>query len=558
MQNNIRNIFILALLSFLTLLPMIFIGVFEGPDTSQHIQFASTYETAFHSGDFFPSWGANENFGYGSVGVRFYPPIFSILFAFAHALTDNWHTAISLVNLLFTLIGGIGVYLLGREFERDSCALLAGIVFILMPFHLSEIHINSFYAEYAGCSLLPFPFLFVTRICNKNRLLDVFGLAGSFSVLLLTHVPSTVIASIGLLIYSLLIIPKKRFLITFLKLANAAVFALAATSFYWMKVLTEIDWFRNTKLVTDQTFDYNEHFLLTIPSDKVFGIWYNNQILIAVILLVICSLIGMKIGERTPNLGNLRGVIVLFFFSVFMMTPLSYPIWMLIPYLKEVQFPWRWQVVTCVMGSVIIAVGIQPFLKLVKSQRSWRRPFALLAFVSILFGISPFFKIASKYRRDYIPAGKFNAWSEEKTKSLGFEYFWTITTNKNAFLIKERVTAPRLTKIIKWEPTERIFRLEPGEAGTIRISTLFYPHWKASVNDVPSKLILNGDGTMGVTPGSNASLVRLWFEEPWFIDRAFLLSGSVWIFFLLSGLFLCIVNLKKRFRNVSTTGLVRQ
>ena len=98
MQTTIRNIFILALISFLTLLPMIFIGVFEGPDTSQHIQFASTYETALLSGDVFPSWGANENFGYGSVGVRFYPPIFSILIALAHALTDNWHTSIWLVK----------------------------------------------------------------------------------------------------------------------------------------------------------------------------------------------------------------------------------------------------------------------------------------------------------------------------------------------------------------------------------------------------------------------------------------------------------------------------
>ena len=291
-------------------------------------------------------------------------------------------------------------------------------------------------------------------------------------------------------------------------------------------------------------------FYSPIPSDKVFGIWYNNQILIAVILLVICALIGRKFGKGVPDLGNFRGVIVLFFFSVFMMTPLSTPIWMLFPYLKEVQFPWRWQVVTCAMGSVIIAVGARPFLKLFKLQGTWRTPLTLFAFVSILFGISPFFKIASKYRRGYIPASEFNTWSKEKTKTLGFEYFWTIKTNKNAFSIKKRVTTPRATKIIEWESAERVFRVESGRAGTVRISTLFYPHWKASVNDVPSKLILNGDGTMGVSLGSDPSLVRVWFEEPWFINRAFLLSVSVWIFFLLSGIFLGIVGLRKGFRNV--------
>ncbi|NNE99442.1 MAG: hypothetical protein HKN25_10530, partial [Pyrinomonadaceae bacterium] len=458
-SSPLGQILLLAGISFLTILPMVFIGVFKGPDTAQHIQFASTYEDSILSGDLYPSWGGNENSGYGSVSVRFYPPIFSFLFGLAHILTGDWQAALWIVNLLFTLIGGVGCFLLAKEFIQKEFAFFAGVIFILMPYHLSEIHINSFYAEYAGCSILAFSFLFVTRICRNNHPIDVLGLAVSFALLILTHIPSAVIGSLGLFVYALaLMIEKKEFRLNFVKLSNAAVFGLAATSFYWLRFISEMDWFRSTRFVTDGTFDYSEHFLLTIPSDKVFGIWYNNQILIAVVLLVICSAVARSRMAKRQSPAGLTPMYVIFAFSVFMMTPISKPLWMFIPYLSKVQFVWRWQVVTCIVGAVLISAGIKPLLSFFKDASNWKTPLYLMTVFSILFASSAYFKIVSKYKKDYIPTGEFNAWAERQSRSMGPYYFWTPVTTRDAFMIKDKVVVPgRAVKILVQKPDETVF-----------------------------------------------------------------------------------------------------
>src|SRR3954470_12575936 len=91
--------------SLLFVAPTYFLGVYDGPDIPQHFQFADTFERAILSGDIYPSWADHENLGYGSVGVRFYPPIFSVVLALAHIITNNWHAAICLVFFCFSLIG---------------------------------------------------------------------------------------------------------------------------------------------------------------------------------------------------------------------------------------------------------------------------------------------------------------------------------------------------------------------------------------------------------------------------------------------------------------------
>src|SRR5437588_9661638 len=79
----------------------------------------------------------------------------------------------------------------------------AGILYALAPYRLNEVYQASLLSEYAACSILPFAFAFVERICRKKSKYDVFGLAGSYGLLILTHLPLTVIGSLSLALYAL-------------------------------------------------------------------------------------------------------------------------------------------------------------------------------------------------------------------------------------------------------------------------------------------------------------------------------------------------------------------
>src|SRR5260370_16301922 len=68
-----------------------------------------------------------------------------------------------------------------------------------------------------------------------------------------------------------------------------------------------------------------------------------------------------------------------------MATPLSRPVWAIVPKLSEIQFPWRWLSVVSLMGALLVAASIPKW----KEQFNKLRPrdFAVgLAFVlSLIF-----------------------------------------------------------------------------------------------------------------------------------------------------------------------------
>ena len=255
-----QRFLLLAAICLLTVLPTVLLGVYKGVDLAQHVQFSTTFYNSMQAGDFYPSWAAAENLGYGGVGVRFYPPLTPFLFALARILTGSWHAATCLVFFLFTFAGAAGVYLWAREFfAAKSESILAAAIFAVMPYHLYQIQNGSQFAEFAGCAVIPFAFLFVTRICRRGHAADVLGLAVAFAVLVLTHLPTTVIGSLSLFVYALFSLSKENIPAKLLKLAAAVFLALAASAAYWLKFVTEMEWLRNTKFSENHFFDYSPH-----------------------------------------------------------------------------------------------------------------------------------------------------------------------------------------------------------------------------------------------------------------------------------------------------------
>src|ERR1041385_1260813 len=93
-------ILLILVIACALILPMAFLGIPDGFDLLQHIRFASTYLDAFQHGRFIPDWAANDNFGLGSVGIRFYPPLAYVLLALMGLSTGNWYEAFW-INSLF-------------------------------------------------------------------------------------------------------------------------------------------------------------------------------------------------------------------------------------------------------------------------------------------------------------------------------------------------------------------------------------------------------------------------------------------------------------------------
>src|SRR5437867_2666705 len=246
-------------------------GIPSGYDVPQHLRFAATYQDALARGEFLPHWAAVDNLGFGSVGIRFYPPLADYLLAITQSITGDWYTTLWTNSYLWMFPGCIGIYYWLKEYASPKWVALAAVLYAVMPYHLMQIYQYQLFSEFAAASILPFCFLFITRVINRGRAANVLYLSISFSFLVLTHIPTSIVGAIGLGFYSLFLIDWRRSAKTIAKLAAAAVACLAATSFYWLRLITEVDWVKhNTAKYAVGFYDYRQHFfpyLLVAPGN---------------------------------------------------------------------------------------------------------------------------------------------------------------------------------------------------------------------------------------------------------------------------------------------------
>lgn len=542
-------VFVVAFAAFAVMLPVMIKGLPNGWDLPHHYQCAMTFVDSIRAGELYPSWSLNRNFGYGGMETRLYPPISHYTLALAYLLTADWFAASWITLFLFTFAGGIGVYLLAREYSSPWQAAFAGCVFTVLPYHLVQIYSTFFFAEYAGTCVLPFPFLFIARVCRRGKLSDVIGLAVSFAVLVLTHLPLTVIGSICFVIYGAAMLRRERILSQIAKLSAGSLLGLIGSSFFWVKVLQERSLLAKTLIYPDPWLDYNLHFLLTPLQNFVSGlhqtIYENSTLYYDLTFLCLAVLVGFFSvplfagGRKFPR--PLVGAIAVFAAAAFMATPFSRPLWDRIALLQEVQFPWRWLAIASVMTPVIAAGGLDHLATWFKTAR---RPFALVICGALLAVVA--FSVFQIIRpAAFTPIWKVESQMQKIEASEGFTFWWTIWTRKEALEVREKVKASdRSVDVSVWEPTERTFEIAAGtEPIEARVAVFYLPNWKATVNEKAVEPRLDPNGACLVDIPAEGGTVSLRFVESRQVQVASAVSLFTWSLLLL----VIVVGLIRRF-----------
>jgi uncharacterized membrane protein len=311
---------LLLAISFAVTMPVLINGIPLGYDLPHHYQCAMTFCDSIKNGDLYPSWSLNRNWGFGGMEVRLYPPISHYTLGLAYLLFGNWHMACWFTLLLFSFIGGYGVYLWTREYVSPLQAAFAGCIFIILPYHLNQFYNTFFFAEFAGTSVLPFTFVYVSRVCKRGDAKDVLGLAISFAALVLTHLPLTVIGSVCFTVYGLTLLRRSTYLSQLIKLAVGVFFGLAASSFFWTKVFLEKDLLAKTLIYSDPWLDYRLHFLLTPIQSREGYMWnevylnatyFYDLMFLYTVMAVVATAVPFLILKR-QQIVKLKGVWLVF------------------------------------------------------------------------------------------------------------------------------------------------------------------------------------------------------------------------------------------------------
>jgi uncharacterized membrane protein len=557
-SHNSKNWFCLIFIGLFTAIltaPMVLIGIPDGNDLPQHLRFASAFYESILNGDFFPGWASASNLGFGSIGIRYYPPAAYYLMAFTQMLTESWSDTFWINSFFWMFLGCAGVYFWAKQWLSPWQAAFTAILYGIIPYHSAQIYQYLLYAEFAAAGILPFCFLFATRIIRNGKFTDVVLFSISFSVLLLTHIPLTIIGSTGLAVYTLLLIDWKQSKKTIVNFLIAFGLSLSATAFHWLRAVTEINWVKHNspQYYANGYYDFKKYFFPLIYSA---GDAYERKILWHIDVTIIFSIILflplivyliLEVRSKNENIFSSRKILyslsVTGLFSIFIMSLPSSFIWNSLPVLQKTQFPWRWLSLASLIGVMSFAFGINLLISRYQSLKKLiGYAILLLVFSVLLFDLSQNIISAA-----FIPRDKFETKFAGIDRETECRCWWTIWAEAEALEKKEKVYAEsRAVNITRWESERREFTVEKGNAGNVRLATFYHPHWKAEVNGSQIDVQRADDGSILIPVSGEESSIKLYFQEPYKLKIALFISSVTWIF--LFGALFTAVRRQKRFQ----------
>ncbi len=539
-RTTVRDLLLILLFSVAIVSPIGFLGIPDNFDVMEHMRFAVTYSDSLADGKLLPDWSELDNHAFGGAGVRLYPPLTYILLAVVKNVGFSWHTSVVLILMLGMFVGCLGVYYFVKEFYPDGYPLAASLIYALIPYHLFQIYQLFLFGEFMAAAFTPWVFLFGIRLLRGGRVADAMSFTIAFSLVLLTHIPSTIILAISLVVCFGLQIGEGLNIKKVLLFASSAVVSLILTSFYWLKVVTEVSWIKHdSKAFYDNGlytyFVYLFPISLNPPSFYQLKALWLFDIIIALTLLLFLFMAVLLIRKR-KRLDRLSiSLMATAGIALFLTTLPSRPIWDAITLLQKLQFPWRWLSISAFIISVLASAIIAQY------RTTNEKPNRLVTYSAIclstiigLFIISQIVLPSAP-----TPSDRFNKDVSELTSTLGCECWWPIWAKAEAFANKERVTAAgRSVEIDSWENTNRSFHIAAGDPENVRVATFYYPLWAAEVNGSSVPVGKAEDGTMLIPLPPEPANVTLEFREPAVYGIAKIVSAIAWLLILGSLVFL--------------------
>ena len=319
---------------------MLILGNASGHDFQFHIASWLDVSSQWHQGILFPRWAQWANWGFGEPRFIFYPPASWLLGAGLGSILPWDMVAGAYVWLVLTL-AGLSAWVLAREWLPGTQAAAAAFFYALNPYHLVIVYYRSDFAELLASAIFPLVVWGALRVVHQGWR-GVPLLAVPFAAIWISNAPAGVIASYSLVLILAAGCIECRSLRPLLPgaLAMAAGFGLAA--FYIVPAAWEQKWVQIVQALGAELYPAH-NFLFAYANDPEFVLFNWKVSAVALGVMLVAGIAAVFVGRRRREFPELWWMLLLLgVFSVFLMTPVSLPLWNYLPKLRYIQFPWRW------------------------------------------------------------------------------------------------------------------------------------------------------------------------------------------------------------------------
>lgn len=338
--------------SLLIVAPFFWLGNASGHDIAFHASSWLDVAGQWKEGILFPRWCEWANNGFGEPRFIFYPPLSWMLGA-ALGFVVPWNAVPGTFIVLAQTLAGISMFALARRFFSTSAAIFAAACYAANPYALLVVYMRSDFAEKLACSFLPLLLLAALQLCGATvnrwgsaaRVTVIFSLL--FAGMWLSNAPAGVLASYSVvLLFAWAAISQKSFAPLWRGAAGLALgFALAG--FYLLPAAYEQRWV-NIGQALSSGLQPAQNFLFTTISDPDhnFFNWISSSIAVLLMALVgAAAIVAYRNASREEFAREKRpwqAMLLLSTAAVVLMLRSSLILWVHLPKLAFVQFPWRW------------------------------------------------------------------------------------------------------------------------------------------------------------------------------------------------------------------------
>jgi hypothetical protein len=511
---------VLALSSLYCVLPLLMKESMPlGHDTGFHIFQSFQFLQGLENGAFYPRWAAEANTGYGSPNFIFYSPLAYYLVFFVRL----WEPSL-IMSMLYVIwagffLSGVSMLFATRKLFGKPGSLLSAVVYQMLPFHLIDLYYRGTFAELLAYSWLPLFFYFLVS-CRKSvdSRGSMAGLSLSYAGLILTHIATGFIFTIfagGYLLYELCRPGKKK---PVFKTAVSLLVGLGISAVYLGPAVLERK-FVHIGLLSKYIYSYAGIFLFESQTplyERFFRFLYITVILEAFFFLSILML-SRKLPAMEMRTDSNRFLMIAFIGSLFLTTPLSGPVWRLIPQFTILQFPWRWILVMEVSLCFLIA-GI---FSLEEAQNSRPATFVktLILVLTVSLSQLPMQNAhdASISEADFLRLTRMNQWRTISDERPDYVPIWTNLENIWSRKRDDRVvtiSGRASTRVSEWAPESRTIDVRAISDSVIRISACYYPGWEVTLDGGRKRIdIEKGTGALLVHVSEGEHTIRTTFGD---------------------------------------------
>ena len=515
--------------------PDYFFGAHDAPHT---IFFLTEFDAAIRDGVWYPGWATDQALGYGYPTFVLYPPLAYYVAEAFHLLGASKVVAIKWTWALATLGAGLAMYAYARHVMGRQRGLLAAIVYVYVPYHLADIYVRAALAEYAAFVWMPLTLLAFHRLVEKVTLPRIGGSGLAYGALLLSHNVTGLAFTPFLALYvlfRLLVEPgsgRERLVRGAAALGGALLaFGIAAAmllpGIFERRYINQEQWVR-------ETYNYAEHFVQ--PAHFLSPEWgyapgtpgtegvRSSQLGAVPLILAMVATVAAFRRERRE-----KALILVFAAALvlllFLMLPVSAPLWELLPIASLVQFPWRLLALAAVALAVLSGLAIRA-----PDPRRLHGQVLVLALVAILGSYAytlpqytptpehaeePLLSI--EFELNYTDMRGMTAWTEEmpETSPLVEQYLSGADPLITAEVLADDAT---LEMIRAGGASDELLVTSPNGTA-LRFYTYYFPGWRVYVDgerlpeDALRAETVYGLITVDVPPGERHVLLR-WGDTP--------------------------------------------